>query len=278
MKEQVLTLILRNGNSTGIIECSIDEWYGISYKIPRNKISNAKDLKCINNTGLYILFGEEEFTAGRIAYIGEAEDIYNRLQQHNKNKDFWNECITFMSENNSLNKAHIKYIEHELYNLAKSTKRYIIKNESNPTKSSLGSADQIRAIKFIERIKIITSMLGYRLFDELVDNKNNFANVFYLKNKGLEYAKGVVTDEGFVLLKGSKIKDGISEGLSKSLVNYCQRERTSLDIANGIFINDHLCSSPSMAAVIILGRNSNGYTEWKNKDGENLRHVIEKGL
>ena len=35
-----------------------------------------------------------------------------------------------MSENNSLNKAHIKYIEHELYIQATDVNRYIVKNDS----------------------------------------------------------------------------------------------------------------------------------------------------
>ena len=111
MIEQVLTLILKEGNPTGIIECTIDEWFGISYRIPRNRIKEASKLNCINNTGVYILFGEDEETADKVAYIGEAEDIYSRLEQHNRNKDFWNECIVFMSENNSLNKAHIKQMQ-----------------------------------------------------------------------------------------------------------------------------------------------------------------------
>ena len=51
--EQVLTMILKDGTSTGIIECGLDEWYGISYKIPRNKLKNASKLKYINNTGVY---------------------------------------------------------------------------------------------------------------------------------------------------------------------------------------------------------------------------------
>ncbi|MEG1142664.1 MAG: GIY-YIG nuclease family protein [Clostridia bacterium] len=277
MKEQVLTLILRDGTTTGIVECSVDEWYGISYKIPRTKIKESSKLPYINNSGVYILFGDDENTANKVAYIGEAEDIYNRLEQHNRNKDFWNECVVFMSENNSLNKAHIKYIEHELYKLSKETNRLIIKNDSTPTKSTLGRADEIKSEKFIEKVKTITSMVGYRLFDNKVEKEDiKDYNILYLKNNGIEYAKGLLTDEGFVILKGSKIKSGIFDGISKSLIDYCNRERNSIDIEKEVFISDHLCSSPSMAGVIILGRNSNGYTEWKNKDGISLREILKK--
>lgn len=101
MNKQVLQFILEEENPNGIIECSVDDWFGISYKIPRNKLKEASTLDYINNTGVYILFGDDENTAEKIAYIGEAEDIYNRLSQHNKNKDYWNECIVFVSKDNS---------------------------------------------------------------------------------------------------------------------------------------------------------------------------------
>lgn len=274
MIEQVVTFILKDGTPTGIIECAVDEWYGISYKIPRYKLKDASNLKCINNTGLYILFGNEVGTDKKIAYIGETENVLKRLNSHNKKKDYWNECIVFISENNSLNKAHFKYIEHELYVLAEKVNRYIIKNDATPNKSSLSTSDEIKSKKFIERIKTITSMMGFKLFIELIDTtKEEEKDVLFIKNNGIEYAKGILTDEGFVILKGSKIKE-MSPTLSKSLVKCCTRERNSEDVENGIFINNHLCSSPSMAAVIILGRNSNGYTEWKNKNGVTLGKIL----
>lgn len=47
-----------------------------------------------------------------------------------------------------------------------------------------------------------------------------------------------------------------------------------LKIYKNVYINDHLFSSPSMAAIAILGRNANGYTEWKNKDNVSLKKII----
>ena len=273
MEEQVLTLILHDGNPSGIIECEIDEWFGICYKIPQKKLKEAQALNYINNTGIYILLGDDENTADKVAYIGETESIYSRLKNHNKN--FWNECIVFMSENNSLNKAHIKYIEHELYELGIQANRFIVNNDNTPTKPTLGHADEIKAKKFINKVKIITSMLGYKIFDKKI-NENDLAddNILYLKNNGILYARGILTNEGFVILKDSKIKEEVSENISPSLINFCKRERNSTDIKDGIFINDHLCTSPSMAAVVILGRNSNGYNEWKNKNGKTLKSII----
>lgn len=275
MNQNVVTMILKNGTATGIIQCNLDEWIGVSYKIPRSKMKEAKDLKGINNTGVYILLGVDEDTGENRAYIGEAEDIYVRLLQHNKNKEFWSECIAFISQDNSLNKAHIKYIENKLYTKANKVRRYEI-DQITPTKSSLDDADEIRAIKFLEKVILLTSVYGYHMFDEILseENKNENNKLLYLNNNNIEYAKGILTDEGFVILKGSKIKSKIANSLSTSLVKYAERERSSKDIKNNVFVNNHLCSTPSMAAVIILGRNSNGYNEWKNKDGIKLKDLI----
>ena len=168
METSVITMILRNGMPTGIVQCNLDEWIGVSYKIPRNRLNESKELKNIENTGVYILFGVDEETGENRAYIGEAENIYKRLLQHNKTKDFWNDCLVFVSQNNSLNKAHIKFIENMLYTKAKEVERFIIDNDTEPTKSSLDGADEIRAVKFYEKIVLLTSVYGYRIFDKIL--------------------------------------------------------------------------------------------------------------
>ena len=57
-----------------------------------------------------------------------------------------------MSQDNLLNKVHIKFIENELYMKAKNINRYLIENNSKPTKSTLDGADEIKAIKFLEKV------------------------------------------------------------------------------------------------------------------------------
>ena len=106
-------------------------------------------------------------------------------------------------------------------------------------------------------------------------------DAFYLVDvPGYGYASvskdthGMLTDEGFVVLKGSKVKEGVFESLSPSLNGFFEKERSSTDLVDNVYINDHLFSSPSMAAIAILGRNANGYTEWKNKDNVSLKKII----
>ena len=117
-------------------------------------------------------------------------------------------------------------------------------------------------------------MFGYKLFIQLVNEIKEVDKTLHLTNNGIEYAKGMLTDEGFVVLKGSKVKEGVFESLSPSLNGFFEKERSSTDLVDNVYINDHLFSSPSMAAIAILGRNANGYTEWKNKDNVSLKKII----
>ena len=52
----------------------------------------------IKNVGVYFLFGYDDEKAKPIAYIGEAEDCYNRLKQHNQKKDFWTHAIVIVTK------------------------------------------------------------------------------------------------------------------------------------------------------------------------------------
>lgn len=37
------------------------------------------------------------------------------------------------------------------------------------------------------------------------------------------------------------------------------------------FTDDYIFSSPSTAAIMVMGRNANGLSEWKSKDGKTLK-------
>ena len=113
-----ITLFLIDGDANGRIMCELSNWSGKSYKIPRTYIKNSEDREDLSNTGVYILFGKDD-AGNNMAYIGEAENIRQRLLQHLSAKDFWNETIVFISKDNNLNKAHIKYLEGRLYDIAR---------------------------------------------------------------------------------------------------------------------------------------------------------------
>lgn len=215
-------------------------------------------------------------------YIGEAEKMLTRLKQHLKDTEYWNDCITVISKDNLLNKAHVKYLENKFYLLAKDAERSIVVNSNIPTCSSISEYDEAMLQEFISNTKLLVNALGYKTFDTLEDSsmkRQNNQVLFYIKAARGADATGVVVSDGFAVLKGSSIAINTVPSMSANLLQL----RTSL-ITKGIidseyrFLKDHIFTSPSLAAAVVMGRNANGRTEWKTIDNRTLKSIEEEDL
>jgi hypothetical protein len=274
---KTIKLFLIDGDPNGRISCELSNWSGKAYKIPRIKIKDCNDRDDLISTGVYLLFGKNEQGKDQV-YIGEAESILKRLHQQLNQKDFWNEAIVFISKDENLNKAHIKYLENRLHDIAKSSNRYTIDNSVNPTQSSISESDRAEMEEFIDYIKMLVNTLGHKVFDEKREIKQNQKQVsFFIKaTRGAE-GQGEQTSDGFLVLKSSKAAAKVVNSLTSSLINYRNKLIEENVIVNKgehyEFTDDFIFSSPSAAASIILGRNANGLTEWKNKEGVSLKEI-----
>jgi hypothetical protein len=272
---KTIKIFLIDGDPNGRMTCELSNWTGKAYKIPRIKIKDCIDRDELKNTGIYLLFGKDN--EGRdLVYIGEAESILKRLNQQLSQKEFWNEAVIFISKDENLNKAHIKYLENRLYELAKSTNRYRIDNSIIPTQSSISEPDIAEMEEFLENIKMLTNTLGHKVFEEKREVKiKRKQDVFYLKSARGADAKGEPTSEGFVVFKESKASSTTVASMTQSFLNLRHKLiDEGVIILSGDFYEfpeDYIFTSPSSASSIILGRNSNGLTEWKLNDGKTLK-------
>lgn len=272
---KTIKIFLIDGEPNGRMSCELSNWSGKAYKIPRITVKDCSDRIDLISTGVYLLLGKDE-EGKDLVYIGEAESILKRLSQHLNQKDFWNETIVFISKDENLNKAHVKYLENRLYDIALSSKRYKVENSVIPTQSSISESDRAEMEEFIENIKMLVNTLGHKVFDEKRELKQKQKQeIFNIKAARGADGQGEPTSDGFVVFKGSKSASTIVNSMTPSFVKF--REKL---IEEGVLINkteyfefseDYIFSSPSTAAVIIMGRNANGLTEWKQKDGKTLK-------
>jgi len=201
---KTIKIFLIDGDPNGRMSCELSNWSGKAYKIPRVKIKDCFDRNDLLNTTVYLLFGKDEEDKDQV-YIGEAESILKRLNQHLTQKDFWNETIVFISKDENLNKAHIKYLENRLYDIAKKANRYKIENTITPTQSSISEPDRAEMEEFIENIIMLVNTLGHKVFDEKREFKpKQKQEIFLIKAPRGADAQGILTSEGFVVFKGSK--------------------------------------------------------------------------
>lgn len=268
-------IFLIDGDPNGRMSCELSNWSGKAYKIPRIKIKDCSDREDLASTGVYLLFGKDDEGKEQV-YIGEAESILKRLNQQLTSKDFWNETIVFISKDDNLNKAHIKYLENRLHDIAKAANRYKVENSVVPTQSSVSESDRAEMEEFIDYVKLLVNTLGHKVFDEKRELKpKQKENLFFIKAARGADGRGEPTSEGFVVLKGSKAAGSTVNSMTSNFIKL--REKL---LEDGVILNrgeylefpdDYIFSSPSTAASIVLGRNANGLTEWKLKDGKSLK-------
>ena len=235
----------------------------------------------MKSTAVYLLFGKAEFSTTKPrVYIGEAENAYGRLVQHVSEKEFWNESVVFISKDENLNKAHIKYLESRLYEIAISASRYDVQNGNTPTKSSISEADQAEMEEFIDYVKMLINTMGFKVFEPIV-KKNTVNNLqseeLFIKGARGANATGKRVSDGFVVFKDSEIAidtvPSFPKGFNALRDELIENELITQSEGKLKFASDYLFSSPSASAAVVMGRNANGLIEWKDKKGSDLKSI-----
>lgn len=203
---KTIEIYLPNWDPKGVKFCEIKDGFVQWVFIPRNLLKefiNNKELsEDLQSAWVYFLFWESLEESKDLVYIWEAEDLIERVKNHNTNKDFWNKCILFRSaKENTVNKAHVKYIEHLAIEQAKKLNKFEIENTNNSNKPKLSLSDRDLSRSFFEKLKIIIASLGFNLYQE--DNKTE-KNLFYCEAKWLA-AKWIYNSDWFKVLKWSQI-------------------------------------------------------------------------
>lgn len=285
---------LKDGTVTGIKVGEIVNQTIQSVSSPRPRIFELNEDSAAKRPGVYFLFGLDDETGELKAYIGEAENVYERLQHHIANKDFWNEVIFFVSKDENLTKTHVKYLESRLMQIALATKRYKIDNSNQSKPPTLPPADKDAMEEFLTYIKLLIGVLGHKLLEEVTiqkreepissktitqDDQGDLE--LFLSVSGLK-ATALQTDEGIVVLEGSEA----AKEVTNSLQNGYREIRQRL-ISNGtlilkddkyIFQSNTLFNTASPAAAIIVGYNINGPQTWKDKIGKSLKEIENERL
>jgi hypothetical protein len=276
-----IRIYLDHGEVSGIRHAELVNWTGQALLCPRNRIPElaTRWQSVVCRPGVYFLLGADQLSA-RQAYVGEAEDVLDRLKQHVIKKDFWQEALIFTSKDENLTKSHVKYLESRLVEQAKSAGRYVLENGNHPPLSGLPRADQDAMEEFLRQIPLLLGVLGHRVLDPL-------ASVTAATNPRLKLicvvkdakAFGTVTDDGFVVFKGSTALKGTTESMTTGWIAFKNELlATGKLIEKGTlltFTDDVLFNSPSAAAAVVYGNNANGRILWKTETGRTLKELEE---
>lgn len=268
---KTIELYLVDGTNNGIVTAELSNWNGKAIKIHRTDINNC-NREDITLPGVYFLFCENNSV-----YIGEAENVKDRLIQHindnksGKEKYYWATAVCFVSDH--LDKALIRYLENKLVDMARINGTYQVLTKNTYKKTVLKESQIASMDEFISNIQILIKTLGYSIIDAKEVNADDI--YFYCKGSNAD-AKGYQSSNGFTVVKGSKVSDHIVDSFKTNVVSYYKlREEFESNgmICDSIMQKDYEFSSPSQASSIILGRPSNGNDDWKTKDGTKLKDI-----
>ena len=286
-------MFLMDGEVTGKIKCTLSNWTGVIYKIPRIQLGDLKSRDEMKQSGIYFLFGRDEDKQKDVTYIGQAttrkngEGVLLRIQEHTRDThaDYFNDVIILTTQNNSFCPTEISYLENKFTQLAKEAGRYIVKNGNDPNPGNVTEEKESELDEIVENTLMIIGTLGYRVFVPMTkkvsqDLTDNHSTYLYLKRKTKKSNKVIEatcerTTEGFVVLEGSQVEIKDSPYLPASLKEMRQNLIASRVIQDGVLKEKQLFSSPSYAAAFLLGMQTNGRTDWKDQDGRTLKELEE---
>lgn len=278
---KVIELFLVNGTADSLVIAELSNWNGKAIKIPRIEVSSC-DLDDITQAGVYFLFCKEDDGSDSV-YIGEAENVKDRLVQHlrdyqsEKEKYYWNTAVIFIGRD--LNKALIRYLENRFVEIARENKRYLVLTKNTYSNTVMKKSQIAVMEEFIDNVKILINSLGYKVLEPLVQkdivNTTVDDEILYISS-GSVNAKGKVTAEGFVVFAGANIdKRNSADSLSQGMKMLRQKLIESDRVDNYETKEDILFSSSSAAASFILGYSVSGPQRWKTKDGRSLKEIEE---
>lgn len=272
-RPQTIQIFLPDGSPRSVKIAEITNRVVKAILVPRNKLEYISTRNELNNVGIYFLFGELADRAKPIVYIGEAEDCLDRIKQHNRSKEFWNYAVVMISKINAFTKSHAKYLEHIAINYSKESNRYETENLTAPSKPFVTESMEADLLDSFDTIKILLSTLGFPVYDKITKEQTSARELLFLKGRNVK-AEGDLIDDGFVVFKGSQVKKDTVPSCHEHLINMRIKliQSNILTELNGnyIFDQDYIFNSPSMAGGVVLGRSTNGWTKWKNKDGITL--------
>lgn len=279
-----INLLLMDGTPTGRIKCTLANWTGVAYKIPRDRIDACTERMDLKQSGVYFLFGTSDQTGDDVVYIGQAgsrkngKGVLYRLQEHKRNsdKDYWTEAVVFTTSNNSFGPTEISYLENRFCNLAKDAKRYSVKNGNDPSPGNITEEKESELEEFADNSRIVMGALGYRIFEPLISEPAESSSqpstskpLLFIQRSGAD-ARGLLTDEGLVVLAGSVIRGAAVPSCPEYVKDIRENNNENIDSENKLFV-DLLFKSPSGASSFVLGAPSNGNIEWKTEDGVTLK-------
>lgn len=279
-----ITIFLTSGLPKGVREVKIDQWSGKAVCGPRNALADIISLPEVEQgASIYFLIGEAEEGGLLDIYVGEADGFKERIKNHDYTKDWWREVVVFISQDKSLTKTGIQYLESISVDRLKKAGRCNLKNGNSPTIPTVPKEDVSGLEIFYENLSTIMPLLGYDVFvsiKALEVTRDLDQPAFFVKKGNEILATAYLLEDGKMKVIESSLVSPVettsfqTHPYKKLRDELFRMNRLIKQGENLVFSDDYVFDSPSAACGVILGRSVSGPQEWKTKDGISLKDVL----
>ena len=286
-KPTSIRIFLADGTPDGLRLIDKSNWTGRAVVVSRSEIERALARPELDQPGVYVLIGAAEDGAPML-YVGEADELKKRLKQHVAEKEFWTRVIAFTSTNEGLNKAHIRYLESRLLELARQANQWLLENGNKPPRPPLSEPDRADADWFLDEMLVIFPLLGIDAFSPASGQAREQAaesaqpqgsTTLHLDERGGK-GQGLEVADGFVVLEGACARAKEVDSIHEHMRDMRQQlmDRGVLVLRDGVlvFTQDFRFSSPSAAAGVLVGGSANGRICWKDERGRTLKSIQDE--
>src|SRR5512139_3018520 len=97
MPSATIRIFLVHGDPKRLRTAELSNWTGKAVAGPRSEFEGVMGREESNNSGVYFLTGTDAESGKPALYVGEAENIRDRVKAHLA-KDFWNQIVYVISK------------------------------------------------------------------------------------------------------------------------------------------------------------------------------------
>lgn len=276
-RPRTIQIYLPSGDPRGLRVAALTTNIVQVIEVPRALLGEFYAMSEAQQVGVYFLIGDNEASQTSSVYIGQTGALVDRLSWHNKSKEFWSRALVVVSLTNNLTQTHALFLEWLGIKLAAEVGRYKMENGNGGSKPYTPPPLEADCHDIFETMRMLLATLGQPVFEPLSKPKEQAAQgnaLFYCKATGCN-AVGEYTEEGFVVLKGSKGRAELTPAMVK--MGYDKRRQALIDdgllaLEGGsiVFQRDVLFKTPSGASDMVTGASTNGWTFWRSSDGRTL--------
>lgn len=294
---RVVKIFITGQDPRSLRTIELDNWTGVAVTGQPEFFKKALEGEVLSRSCVYLLIRNSADDDLPEVYVGESDDFSQRYT-NGKFPIKFDSFLIFTSKDDNLTRAHVKWLERELWSILKGNSgKLIVANTNKPTGSNLPRADIATMRTYLSNTIYVLEALGYDLFsiqertsaspstakqieDPIVGDDGLSLTLYSTLPKRQNDRAFLRFENGaYTLLSGSKINGKITDSLP---ANVRKLRQQLIEDGNLISHGDYLellkdipFSKPSPASALVKGRSSTGYMDWvSNVDNMPLGAIL----